>query len=165
MSSIPTALRILVVCTGNICRSPMGEAVLRARLHAQGLGERVVVGSAGTYDGTAGEPADPRAVAVARERGYDLRRHVARSVARADFNQCAWMLGMTGEHVGDLERQKPRGMKVEIRRWLDLTPGLDARDIPDPYLGSLGDFERALDLLELGADTIVAELVRRIGRA
>ena len=164
MTSSPTALRILVVCTGNICRSPMGEAVLRARLHGHGLGDRVVVASAGTYDGTAGEPADPRAIAVARDRGYDLRRHVARSLARADFQQFALMLGMTGEHVQELERLRPKGMRVDVRRYLDLTPGLDDREVPDPYLGSMADFERALDLVEQGAEGIVSDVVRRIGR-
>jgi protein-tyrosine phosphatase len=151
-------VRVLIVCTGNICRSPMGEAVVRHALAQAQLHQRAVVASAGTWDGTAGEGADPRAVAAAAARGYDLRDFVARPVCAADFAAFDLMLGMTGEHVQHLESMRARGTRTVIKRYLDLTEGLVERDVDDPYLGTEADFEHVLDLLEQGAPGIVGHV-------
>ena len=149
-------MRVLIVCTGNICRSPLGEVVVRRALASASLA--ATVASAGTWDGMAGEAADPRAVAAAARRGYDLRPFVARPVRRFDFVQFDLMLGMTQGHVEELEALRRRGDTAVVRRYLDLTQDL-AGDIADPYLGTEDDFETVLDQLEQGAPGIV-EFVR-----
>ncbi|MEZ5964597.1 MAG: low molecular weight protein-tyrosine-phosphatase [Planctomycetota bacterium] len=158
-------MRVLIVCTGNICRSPTGEVVLRARVRASGLDDRVVVASAGTWGGKVGEPADPRAVAAAARRGYDMSALRAAVVGPEHFATVDLMLGMTGAHVQQLEAMRPPQARSEIRRYLDLTPGLEERDVPDPYLGTDADFEHALDLVERGVDGVVAHLRSRLASA
>lgn len=154
-------MRLLIVCTGNICRSPMGEVVVRHGLASAGLAARVAVASAGTWSGKAGEPADPRAVAAAARRGYDLRGFRARAVELADFAQFDVMFGMTQGHVAELLGLQPRDGSADIRRYLDLTDDIVERDVPDPYAGSVEDFEHALDLIERGAAGIVAHVLHR----
>ncbi len=149
-------MRLLIVCTGNICRSPLGEVVVRHALSEAGLAAKTQVASAGTWDGQTGEPADPRAVAAAARRGYDLLGFVARGVRHTDFTEFDVMLGMTQGHVQELESKRPRAATVAIRRYLDLSPTLLLRDVADPYLGSDADFDVALDRIEEGVPGIVA---------
>lgn len=153
-------MRLLIVCTGNICRSPLGEVVVRQRLADAGLAHKTTVASGGTWGGNAGSVADPRAVAAAARRGYDLVGFAARGVRRADFPRFDLMLGMTHAHVEQLEEMRARIGRCDIRRYLDFTADLTERDIADPYLGTDADFERALDSIEAGAVGIVAHVLR-----
>lgn len=102
-----TRYRVMTVCTGNICRSPMAEVVLRDRLDAAGLGDRVVVDSTGVSDEEHGNPVDRRARAALAARGYDVPRHVARQVRAADLADRDLVLAMTAAHAWALRRIAP----------------------------------------------------------
>jgi protein-tyrosine phosphatase len=153
--------RLLFVCTGNICRSPLAEAVLRHRAAAAGL--LVEVDSAGTSAEETGNPVDPRARRVATRRGYPVPDRVARQVVTADFTRFDLIVPMTRAHLALLERRAPPGTTAELRLLMAYAPGASGgvQDVPDPWYGSLADFERALDMIEAGADGLLEELRAR----
>lgn len=97
-------MRVLIVCLGNICRSPMGEGALRARLDEARLSRRIEVDSAGTGDWHAGDPPDPRAIRCARGHGVDISGLRARQVRGADFEHFDWLLCADGSNLRDLQR-------------------------------------------------------------
>ena len=149
-------LRILIVCMGNICRSPTAEAVLRRRLAAGGLDGRVEVDSAGTGGWHAGQAPDSRAQRHALLRGYDLSRLRARRVVEEDFERFDLLLAMDEDNLADLQRLKPAGASAELRLFA-------AVEVPDPYHGAAQGFENVLDLIEKGSDALVGELRGRLG--
>jgi protein-tyrosine phosphatase len=103
----PPPVRVLMVCTGNICRSPTAEGVLRAKLQRLGLHGRVEVDSAGTHGYHTGEPPDPRAIRHAAQRGYDISRLKARPVTDEDFARFDWVLAMDETHLLWLRKRQP----------------------------------------------------------
>jgi protein-tyrosine phosphatase len=149
-------MRVLLVCTGNICRSPTAEGVLR-RFAAQ-AGVSLQVDSAGTHDYHVGEPPDERAVAHARRRGYDLSDLRARRIERRDFESFDLVLAMDRGHLRILERLCPPAQRAKLQLLLDYAPALGERDVPDPYYGGPEDFERALDLIEAASRGLIERL-------
>jgi len=153
---------VLMVCMGNICRSPTAEAVLRSKLQRAGLAERVRVGSVGTH-ASKGTPADPRAVAAAAKRGHDLRRMRTRRLAPADFEHFELVLAMDLDNLANLKAACPEPWHDRLALLLDLAPNPDGvREVPDPYYGAPDGFERVLDLIEPACDTLVLRLRERL---
>ena len=144
------ALRILFVCTGNICRSPTAEAVLRHQ--AKQAGVAVHVESAGTGDWHVGHPPDERAQHHARGRGYDLSAQRARQVAQRDFEAFDLIVAMDRGHLAALQAQCAPKFHAKLRL---LVPG---RDVPDQYYGGAEGFERVLDLVEAACAGLLREL-------
>jgi protein-tyrosine phosphatase len=151
-----STLRVLMVCLGNICRSPTAEAVLRHRLVAAGLSDRVDVDSAGTGGWHAGDPPDARAQRHALLRGYDLARLRARRVAESDYERFDLLLAMDEDNLAELRRLKPVGSRAEVRLFA-------AAEVPDPYAGGAQGFENVLDQIELASDALVLDLRNRLG--
>ena len=146
-----------MVCLGNICRSPTAEAVLRAKLEAAGLGDRIVVDSAGTGSWHIGSPPDPRSQRHAAKRGYDLSALRGRQVAEADFHRFDFILAMDEDNLADLQRLAPEGSsRAEVRLFAHV-------EVPDPYAGGAASFEQVLDLVESASDAWVKNLVERLG--
>jgi protein-tyrosine phosphatase len=159
---MPPDLSVLFVCTGNICRSPSAEGVLRARLRAESLADRVATDSAGTHGYHVGDPPDARSVAAARRRGIDISDLRARKLAPADFARFDLILAMDRSHLAALQRLAPAGARAGLALFLDHAAGPAGRDVPDPYYGHGDHFEDVLDLLEDGVDGLMAELRRRL---
>ncbi|MFN5166396.1 MAG: low molecular weight protein-tyrosine-phosphatase [Pseudomonadota bacterium] len=155
----PGTAAVLMVCMGNICRSPTAEAVLRSRLRAAGLHRRVAVDSAGTIDHHAGAPPDPRAVRHGAARGYELQGLRARGVAPAAFERFRGVLAMDEANLEWLRGRCPAGSPARLGLLLDHAPHLGERAVPDPYYGPPAGFERVLDLVEAGCDGFVAWLL------
>jgi protein-tyrosine phosphatase len=159
-----TIRRVLMVCMGNICRSPTAEAVLRHKLQQAGLHERVTVDSAGTHaNWHAGEAPDRRSQAHAARRGYDLSALRARQVVEADFDQFDLILAMDWDNLALLEDLCPPPSRHKLRRLTEHCRSRDCPVVPDPYTGSTDDFERVLDLVEDACDGLV-ELLQRQSR-
>jgi protein-tyrosine phosphatase len=137
---------VLMVCTGNICRSPTAEGVLAAMAARRGLGLRV--DSAGTHDYHVGEPPDARAIRHAKRRGYDLSAQRARQVRDADFHEFDLILAMDRGHLRELEDVAPRGAKAKLSLFLSVSVEHEGRDVPDPYYGGDAGFEAVLDMVE-----------------
>jgi protein tyrosine phosphatase len=133
-------MKLLVVCLGNICRSPMGEGALRAALQASPLATRVQVDSAGTGDWHVGQPPDRRAIACARAHGVDIAGLRARQVQPDDFRRFDWILCADHANLRDLQRLRPGDARAGLALWLPWA-GVGEREIADPYTGGPAAFE------------------------
>jgi protein-tyrosine phosphatase len=161
----PGAVHVLMVCTGNICRSPTAEGVLRLKLRQRGLERAVWVDSAGTHGYHTAEPPDPRAVRCAAARGYDIAGLKARPVGTKDFARFHWMLAMDEGNLAWLQRKSPAPGTPRIEL-LSVAAGLPEREVPDPYYGPEAGFEHVLDLLERACEGFLGRLeTEGVGRA
>jgi protein-tyrosine phosphatase len=157
--------RICFVCTGNICRSPMAEAVMRGLLEAEGLEHAVEVDSAGTISWHAGDPADRRAVMALRDAGYDGSTHRARMFERSWLADRDLVVALDAGHLDELRAlagDGPHAPKVRLLRSFiqGVNEEVDDLDVADPYYGGPADFERVLEQVEEGCHGILASLVR-----
>lgn len=137
--------KVLFVCTGNTCRSPLAEGVFRYLVGELNGAGRLDAKSAGIRARQAGGSADPRAVSVAKKRGYDLSGHRTRQFGTADLNAFDLVLAMDQGHVDHLIACSTPENRDRIH--LLLTP-VSEGDVPDPYTGTEADYERTLDLIE-----------------
>lgn len=148
---------MLCVCLGNICRSPLVEAVARTRLAEAGLD--VVVASCGTGGWHAGEGADPRMVAAARAAGHDLSRHRARQLRERDFADYDLLLAMDRDNLRGLRKLADTPAQMErAALFLEWTGAAPPLEFPDPWYGNAADFTAAVKLAERG----VAGLIERL---
>jgi protein-tyrosine phosphatase len=150
--------RLLVVCLGNICRSPMAEGALRARLQEAGL-RQVQVDSAGTGDWHVGLPPDSRAIATARRHGVDIGGLRARQLSARDFDDFDWLLCADHANLRDVRALAPRagrGRGVLLMEWAGL-----AGPIPDPYTGDESHFEQVWAQVDAAAQAAVARMLGR----
>jgi protein-tyrosine phosphatase len=145
-------ISVLVVCTGNICRSPTGEGVLRERAKARGLDDRLVIRSAGTHDYHVGQCPDTRSMKHALKRGYDLSAQRAMQVDASHFNEYDYILAMDRTHLRTLKRLAPPGARARVGLFLEASGKWHGEDVPDPYYGGAADFERVLDMVEEAVD-------------
>ena len=167
----PARLQVLMVCMGNICRSPIAEAVLRSKLDQAGLGGDVAVDSAGTHGFHRGSAPDPRGVAQAARRGYQVAGLKSRPVEAADFERFDLVLAMDRSNLATLQERCPPAQHHRLHLLLPFAdaerpagPGKAAAtdEVPDPYYGSLAGFEVVLDLIEPACDGVVQALQRRL---
>ena len=172
--------RVMTVCTGNICRSPMAEVVLRRRFEEAGLGEDVVVDSGGISDEEDGNPVDRRARDVLTSAGYEVdgyvdghevdgtRRHRAHQVSPEEIGRRDLVLAMTSRHARWLRTQAPDpGAAARVLMYRSFDPAApdvtgpgavedeSALDIDDPWYGDRHDFETTLEQVEAAADAVV----------
>jgi len=155
-------MRLLLVCMGNICRSPTAEAVMRHVLREAGLDSGVEVDSAGTGAWHVGDPADGRARAAARRRGIELES-IARQVAPGDLDEFDLVLAADAENRRDLLRlageDPERRAKVRLLREFDpVSVQTGDLDIPDPYYGDGDGFDHVLDIVEAACRGLLAEI-------
>jgi protein-tyrosine phosphatase len=148
--------RVLMVCMGNICRSPTAEAVLRYKLKAAGLDKSVEVDSAGTYGGHVGEPPDARAQRHAKLRGYDLSRLRARKLTAEDFTRFDWVIAMDGDNLARMADLAPDSHVARMELLMShATRHTDVAEVPDPYYGPPAGFDHVLDLIEDACDGLL----------
>ena len=155
-SSASKTTRVLMVCLGNLCRSPTAEAVLRKKVHEAGLDDRIEVDSAGTADYRVDSPPDRRAIAHGERRGLAMKQLRGRQVSRDDFDRFDFILAMDDDNLANLERIRPAGSRAEVALLMSYAPQAGAREVPDPYYGGTEGFEIVLDLVESAADGFIA---------
>ncbi len=150
--------RVLFVCSGNTCRSPTAHGLLRQRLRAAGLAERIAVDSAGTHGQHAGDPPDPRSRAEAMRRGLDIADLRSRELTAADFTGHDLYVAMDDGHVRFLTARLPAERHAAVRLLLTFAPDAGRADVPDPYYGGPADYRLSYDLIERGVDGLVGHL-------
>jgi len=148
--------KILMVCMGNVCRSPMAQAVALHVVRQAGLARQIEVDSAGTHAMRGGQTADPRAKAVLSTRGYPGSKSKSRQVTEQDFTRYDLILAMDQSNLNDLRGICPNENSHKLRLFLEFAGDVDTRDVPDPYYGNVQGFERVLDLCEAGARGLVS---------
>ncbi len=156
-------MKILFVCTGNICRSPTAEGVARRWLATAGI-SGVEVDSAGIQGYHAGEAPDPRTQTAALRRGYDLSRLRARGVKPEDFHAFDLILAMDRGHLEWLQDKAPEGTRHKIRLFMNYAPKLRRAEVPDPYYGGLNGFDVVLDLCEEAVHGLVEDIQPELER-
>jgi len=144
---------VALVCLGNICRSPMADVVLSARVEEAGLADRVSIASSGTGDWHVGQPMDRRAAATLTAAGYDASRHRAQQYAPTWRDEFDLVLAMDGQNLVDIG-----GADDRVRLFRDFDPREPGGEVPDPYYGGDAGFEEVLTMVERTAATIVAQL-------
>lgn len=150
---------LLIVCLGNICRSPMAEGALRARLEAAGLGDRVEVDSAGLGNWHAGQPPDPRAIKCAASHGVDISGLQARQITDADYTGFDVLLCADADVLYTVRAHAPEGATAHTELLLGWCGLGDKAQIPDPYTQNAAAFEQAWDLVDAAAEAIVSRMV------
>ena len=150
--------KILFVCLGNICRSPMAEGTFRHLVEEKGLQHLVEIDSAGTGAWHVGEPPDGRATATAAQRGIDISRQSARKVKQQDFEFYDYILAMDDENHINLTRVAPEEYRDKIHMFLEFAPDKSEREVPDPYYGGGGGFDHVLDLVQAASRGLLAEI-------
>ncbi|MDO5700609.1 MAG: low molecular weight protein-tyrosine-phosphatase [Bowdeniella nasicola] len=165
MTTSPSTPRVLVVCTGNICRSAMADVVLHARAAERGLD--LAIDSAGVSNEEEGNPIDPRARRVLSEAGYAVPEHRARQVEATELAETTLVLAMTTRHLTALRHLAARAGVGEdnLHMWREYDPDLpegtpvgSALDVPDPWYGGHTDFVDTLEVVERCADRVLDAL-------
>ncbi len=155
-------MKILFVCLGNICRSPVLEAVLRTQAANAGLDWRIA--SAGTGDWHVGQGADPRSCASALRRGYALDAHRARQLCADDYRDYDWLLAADRANLAEIARRRPAAATAQTALALAHAGITQPVEVPDPYYGAAAGFDRVIDLAEAFACNLI-ERASRSGEA
>ncbi len=160
------SVKVLFVCLGNICRSPTAHGVFESLVNERGLQELIAVDSAGTGDWHLGAGPDKRALAAAKNRGYDLSALRARQVIVNDFDTYDFIMAMDNNNLDDLRAMSPARFSGELALFLHYTLDLsllgDApKEVPDPYYGSGDGFEHVLDLVEDASKGLLEHILKQ----
>ncbi|MBK6409018.1 MAG: low molecular weight phosphotyrosine protein phosphatase [Flavobacteriales bacterium] len=151
------AKKILLVCLGNICRSPMAEGLLREMAKQRGLD--IQTDSAGTGNSHLGQAPDPRAQAEMRKHGMDISDLRARLFTRADFERFDLLLAMDRYNLKDMQRLSPSDSHAaKARLMLDWSPDRPGSDVPDPWFGGSEGFGPVHDMLQEAMDALLDEI-------
>ncbi len=149
-------MRVLFVCLGNICRSPLAEAAFRHETTLAGL--EVDVDSAGTGGWHVGNPPDARAQAMALAKGIDISDLRARQVSTADFDAFSHIFAMDHQNMRDLRAIAPSGGRAELQLLLDLVPGREGEAVADPYYGGEEGFAQTWEDVSAAARVLARRL-------
>ncbi|MBW3629625.1 MAG: low molecular weight phosphotyrosine protein phosphatase, partial [Gemmatimonadetes bacterium] len=153
--------KILFVCLGNICRSPLAESVFRHLARERGVENRFEIDSAGTSGWHDGDPPDARSVATARARGVVLTG-ASRKLLGRDLHRFDYIIAMDGENRANIERLQAAsggGCRVHLLREWDPHP--HRPDVPDPYYGGEDGFDEVHDIVERSCAALLDDLLAR----
>ena len=159
-----TIFRVLLVCMGNICRSPTAEGVLRQYIRNNNLGDKVEVDSAGTHGYHVGEAPDSRTQRAASARGYNLSQLRARKVARQDLDYFDLILAMDKINLDNLRRMATPEQQDRIKLFMDYARNFDDDEVPDPYYGLGHGFDLVLDMVEDASQGLIEEIRKILGQ-
>lgn len=152
------SFRVLLVCMGNICRSPTAEGVLRQYIKNNNLSDKVEVDSAGTHGYHVGEAPDARTQRAASARGYNLSQLRARKVARQDLDYFDLILAMDRSNLDNLHRMATPDQQQRIKLFMEYARNFEDDEVPDPYYGLGHGFDLVLDMVEDASQGLIEEI-------
>ncbi len=158
MPNASPVIRILFVCTGNICRSPTAEGVFRHLVDKEGLKDRFQIDSAGTDSYHAGQGPDKRAVKIAKKYGVSIGHQLARALTAKDYDTYDYIFAMDGGHFHELKERAPAKHKAQIQMFLSACTHIDKQEVPDPWYGDEKDFEQVFGLVNEGAQALLKKI-------
>lgn len=153
-------IRVLFICTGNVCRSPLAQGVFEALVQRESLEGEIYVDSAGTRAYVPGRAPDPRAQESARRRGLDVSSQRARRIRPEDCEEFDYVLTMDEENYQTVAALC-RGCNCEVKALLDYAPGWPETEVPDPFYAGLEGFEHVLDLVEEASEGLLEEIKKK----
>ena len=153
-------VRVLFVCLGNICRSPTAEGVFRKLVREHKLEQHFEIDSAGTHAYHVGAPPDERAQAACHRRGIDISGLSGRKAVAGDIERFDYILAMDRENYENLRDICPPGYESRIRLFMEFALHRPEKEVPDPYFGGVGGFDRVLDMIEDAAQGLLEEIWR-----
>ena len=156
-----TPFRVLMVCTGNICRSPTAHGVLEKMVTHAGLQTSIQVDSAGTHSYHVGEAPDGRSQQHALRRGYDLSHQRARQLTAQDFDDFDLVLVMDSSNEIAARKISTAAQQLRLKRLTDFCKHFDEQQVPDPYYGGEHGFEHVLDLVEDACQGLLEHIAAR----
>jgi len=154
-------IRVLFVCLGNICRSPMAEAVFRHKVREAGLADRIEADSAGTGSWHIGKPPHQGTIDVLTRRRIDYSGIIARQVSKNDLDKFDYIVAMDENNVKNLRSLGGDSDNGKIVRLLDFVPEQPIRDVPDPYY--TGNFDEVYELVDQGCEKLLDHIREREG--
>lgn len=154
----PNRVKVLLICMGNICRSPTAHAVFRHLVQEHGLTELIEIDSAGTHAYHVGNPPDSRSMQTARKRGIDMSDLRARQVDLGDFYHYDYLIAMDDYNLSLLQEMAPRDVAHKLSLFLSFAPHLKEREVPDPYYGGADGFELVFDMVQAASEGLLSHI-------
>ena len=161
MSDITTT-KVLFVCMGNICRSPTAHGVFQSLVKQQGLGDAILVDSAGTHSYHSGNPPDSRSQETAKSHGVDLSGLRARRFLSNDFVLFDYVIAMDHANRADMQAIKPDDSNSNFNLMLDFSDRYSQQEVPDPYFGEEG-FEQVFEMIRNACEGLLQQIRQQRG--
>lgn len=156
-------IRILFVCLGNICRSPLAEGLFRHHVEEAGLGDKIEIDSAGTGNWHVGKPPDPRMIATALERGLDIRHQRARQLRPRDLHDHDLVIVMDRENLANVRAIAGEADASHVVLFRDFDPQPGSGEVPDPYYGGEEGFHEVYEIVDRTSRALLAHLRKEHG--
>ncbi|MBC1727825.1 low molecular weight phosphotyrosine protein phosphatase [Listeria seeligeri] len=153
-------IKVVFVCLGNICRSPMAEGLFRAEVEKAGLTDEIVIDSAATGTWNLGKPPHKGTKEILKKHHVDYQSMKARKISATDFAEADFIIGMDQQNLSDL-RSLANDSNVTIRSLMSFVPGQEDKDIPDPYY--TGDFNETEQMVTAGVKALFKFITKKMG--